>query len=225
VSLELLVLLLAWGTLVGLDLVSVPQVMIARPLVAGPIAGALLGDLGTGLELGVLFELFQYDILPVGAARYPEYGPATVAAVSVAHAAAGTLGIGVGAFVGLVTAMVGGMSINVVRRRNARASHAATARLEAGDTRALMRLHVRGLLRDATRAACVTAFGLALGQLARAGLAGRLPARGVTLLAVAAAAAALAAGAAGTLRIVGRGANLRWFAVGVLGGTAAAWLR
>src|SRR6266699_2448819 len=64
-------------TLAGLDLVSVPQAMIARPLVAGPIAGAMLGDVVTGLELGVLFELFQYDILPMGATRYPEYGPAT----------------------------------------------------------------------------------------------------------------------------------------------------
>src|SRR5256884_3458709 len=59
-------------TLVGLDLVSVPQMMIARPLVAGPIAGAMLGDVATGLQLGVLFELFQYDILPMGATRYPE---------------------------------------------------------------------------------------------------------------------------------------------------------
>src|SRR5207245_2905761 len=118
-SLEVQLLLLAWGTLVGLDLVSVPQMMIARPLVAGPIAGAMLGDVATGLQLGVLFELFQYDILPMGATRYPEYGPATVAAVS----------------------------------------------------------------------------------------------------------AALAAGTAGTLRLVGRGPGLRWFAAGVVGGTVVAWLR
>src|SRR5205823_14609795 len=77
--------------------------MIARPLVAGPIAGAMLGDVATGLQLGVLFELFQYDILPMGATRYPEYGPATVAAVSAAHAATGTLGLGLGALVGLIT--------------------------------------------------------------------------------------------------------------------------
>src|SRR5439155_246973 len=92
VSLELQFVLLLWGTLVGLDLVSVPQMMIARPIVAGPIAGAMLGDLGAGLQLGVLFELFQYDVLPMGATRYPEYGPATVAAVSAAHGAAGAPG-------------------------------------------------------------------------------------------------------------------------------------
>src|SRR2546426_8279203 len=71
VTLELQLFLLVWGTLVGLDLVSVPQMMIARPIVAGPVAGAILGDLATGLELGVLFELFQYDVMPRGATRHP----------------------------------------------------------------------------------------------------------------------------------------------------------
>ena len=33
--------LLVWGSLVGLDLVSVPQAMISRPLVAGTVAGWL----------------------------------------------------------------------------------------------------------------------------------------------------------------------------------------
>ncbi|PYO82958.1 MAG: hypothetical protein DMD65_07120 [Gemmatimonadetes bacterium] len=228
-SLETQLLLLAWGTLVGLDLVSVPQAMIARPIVAGPVAGAILGDLGTGLALGVLFELFQYDVLPVGATRYPEYGPATVAAVSAAHVAAsgggGALGIGLGALVGLVTGMAGGTSMHLVRRLNARATHAASERLEAGDTRVLVRLHVAGILRDTARAALVTALGLALAQLARALVAGALTLRAVTLLDVAAVGAGIAAGAAGTLRVVGRGPNLRWFAAGVVGGAAVAWLR
>jgi mannose/fructose/N-acetylgalactosamine-specific phosphotransferase system component IIC len=223
--LELQLILLAWGTLVGLDLVSVPQMMIARPIVAGPIAGAVLGDVRTGLELGVLFELFQYDILPVGAVRYPEYGPATVAAVSAAHAAAGTLGLGLGALVGLITGMVGGMSLHVVRRLNARAVRRAGPALEAGDPRVLERLHAAGILRDAARAAVVTALGLGLAHLAHAYLAGGLPLRGVALLNVAAVGAALAAGTAGTLRLVGRGQSLRWFAAGVVGGTAVAWLR
>src|SRR5216110_3820324 len=107
--------------------------MIARPLVAGPIAGAMLGDVWTGLSLGVLFEVFQYEVLPVGAARYPEYGPATVAAVSAAHAAAGTLGLGLGALVGLISGMAGGVSLHLVRRATARAVQAVAGGLEAGD--------------------------------------------------------------------------------------------
>jgi mannose/fructose/N-acetylgalactosamine-specific phosphotransferase system component IIC len=223
--LELQLILLAWGTLVGLDLVSVPQMMIARPIVAGPIAGALLGDVRTGLVLGVLFELFQYDILPVGAVRYPEYGPATIVAVRAAHAAAGTLGLGLGALVGLITGMAGGMSLHVVRRMNARAVQRAGPALEAGDARALEWLHATSILRDAARAALVTALGLGLAQLAHNYLAGGLPSRSVALLNLAAVGAALAAGTAGTLRLVGRGPGLRWFAVGVLGGTVVAWLR
>jgi PTS system mannose-specific IIC component len=208
------------------DLVSLPQMMIARPLVAGTVAGAILGDIPTGLKLGVVFELLQYDILPVGAVRYPEYGPATVAAVATAHASAGVLGLGLGALVGLVTGLFGGVTINVLRRVNSRIVHAAAARLESGDPAALVRVHVGGLLRDALRAALVTIVGLVLAWLARPLLAGALSPRGALLLAVAAVAAAVAAGSAGTLRLVGRGPNLAWFAAGLGGGVAAAiWLR
>jgi mannose PTS system EIIC component len=225
VSLDVLLLLLTWGMLVGLDLVSVPQMMIARPIVAGPIAGVILGDVAVGLQLGVLFELFQFDVLPVGGARSPEYGPATVAAVSAAEAATGGAGIAFGALVGLVTGMLGGISMHHLRRINARAVHAAQGPLEAGDTRVLVRLHAMGILRDATRAALVTAVGLGLAQLARIFLAGQLTLRGATLMAVAAVATALAAGAVGALRVLGGGPHLRWLVAGALGGTVLAWLR
>lgn len=222
----MLIALLIWGTFVGVDLVSLPQMMIARPIVAGTVAGAIFGDIPTGLKLGLMFELLQYDILPVGAVRYPEYGPATVAAVSTAHAAPGVLGLGLGALVGLVTAMVGGLTINQLRRLNSRIVHAASATLESGDPRALVRLHAGGVARDALRAALVTAFGMFLAWLARPLLAGPLSARDAIVLAIAAVASALAAGAAGTLRLVGKGPNLGWFATGLGGGLlVAVWLR
>jgi len=223
---EVLIALIVWGTLVGVDLVSLPQMMIARPLVAGTVAGAILGDIPTGLKLGVVFDLLQYDILPVGAVRYPEYGPATVAAVATAHASAGVLGLGLGALVGLVTGLLGGVTINVLRRVNSRIVHAAASELEAGDPNALVRVHVGGLLRDALRAAVVTVVGLVLAWLARPLLGGVLTVRGAVVLAVAVVATALAAGAAGTLRLVGRGPTLAWFAAGLGGGIVATlWLR
>ena len=223
---ELLIALVVWGTLVGVDLVSLPQMMIARPLVAGTVAGAILGDIPTGIKLGVVFELLQYDILPVGAVRYPEYGPATVAAVATAHASAGVLGLGLGALVGLVTGLLGGVGIDLLRRVNSRIIHAAAAKLESGDPGALVRVHVAALLRDVLRAALVTIIGLALAWLARPLLGNVLTVRGAVLLAVAAVATALAAGAAGTLRLVGRGPNLAWFAAGLGGGIVATlWLR
>jgi len=223
---EVLLALVVWGMFVGVDLVSLPQMMIARPLVAGAVAGAILGDIPTGLKLGIVFELLQYDILPVGAVRYPEYGPATVAAVATAHASAGVLGLGLGALVGLVTGLIGGLTINLLRRINSRIVHAAAAQLESGDPGALVRVHVGGLLRDALRAALVTMVGLVLAWLARPLLANALTVRGAVILAVAAVATALAAGAAGTLRLVGRGPNLAWFAAGLGGGLVATlWLR
>jgi PTS system mannose-specific IIC component len=226
VSLEAqLALLLVWGTLVGLDLVSVPQMMIARPIVAGGIAGGILGDAATGLLVGVLFELFQFDILPVGAVRYPEYGPATVAAVSAAHAVTGALGFGLGALVGLVTGLLGGVSIHVTRRLTARAVRRSVEPLEAGDVGVLVRIHYQAIARDAVRAALVTSAGLVLAIGARSILVMTISPRGAGLLGVAALAAGLAAGSSGTYRLVGRGPALRWFALGLCGGAVVTWIR
>lgn len=209
--------LLGWGILVGVDLVSVPQAMIARPLVAGTVAGALAGDLHAGLVLGVIFELFQLDVLPVGAVRYPEYGPATVAAVAAAHA--GVLAPAVG----LATALAGGASLTALRRLNTRRVGRAAAALDAGDPRALVRVHAAALARDVARAGVVTALGLLLAWGARAA-APALPPRATRALLAAAVGAALAAGAAGSVRVVGRGANRRWLAAGLCAGAVVAWL-
>jgi len=226
VTLEMFLALLGWGTLVGVDLVSLPQMMIARPVVAGTVAGAILGDVEAGLKIGVVFELLQYDIIPVGAVRLPEYGPATVAAVATAHTAAGALGLGLGTVVGLVIGLVGGVAQHLLRRVNSRVVNEASVALESGDPQVLIRLHVGGLLRDVARAALVTLVGLAVAWYVPPHINWVLTPRGATLLAVAAVACALAAGAAGTLRLVGHGPNLRWFALGLAGGVVvAAWLR
>lgn len=218
-----LLALLGWGTLCGIDLVSVPQMMIARPLVAGALAGAILGDVETGLRVGVLFELYQFDILPVGAARYPEYGPATVAAVAAAYGARG--GFGLGVIVGLVIALLGGSSLQLLRRLNARAANRSLASIEAGDAAALVRVHVAAIGRDGLRALLVTAAGLGLAMVARTMLLPALSVRTLTLVGVAGAAGALAAAAAGTLRLVGWGRPLTWLALGLGGGAALVWLQ
>ena len=78
-----LALLGFWGVLVGLDMTSVAQSMLSRPLVAGTVAGTIVGDPAGGLMMGVLLELFALEVLPVGAARYPDCGLGAVAAVAV----------------------------------------------------------------------------------------------------------------------------------------------
>ncbi len=222
-SFTTLVALLAWGILVGVDLVSMPQMMIARPLVAGTVAGLLLGDVETGLRVGVVLELFQFDVLPVGAVRYPEYGPATIAAVALAHGMRGTPGLGIAAGVGLLLAVMGGVSLHLLRTVNARVVRKAAAALEAGDPRTLARVHAGGLLRDAVRAGVVTATGLAVALLGTRLGAAALPAPVLVATSVAAGGAALATGGVGLLRLVRR-TNLPWLAAGLAAGLGLVWL-
>jgi hypothetical protein len=147
-----------------------------------------------------------------------------VVAVGAAHALALPFGIGLATVVGLLTAMVGGLSLQILRRLNTRAVAAAVPALESGDVRALWRLQFTGAGRDLLRAAVVTAIGLALVAVTRAFVAPALSHRGERLLSVAATSAALAAGAAGTLRLVGLGTHLKWLAAGLAGGIVVAWL-
>ncbi len=63
--------LLVWGTLVGLDLVSVPQAMISRPLVTGTVAGWLVGDVEAGLRIGVALRAVRLGCAPRRGSEVP----------------------------------------------------------------------------------------------------------------------------------------------------------
>jgi mannose/fructose/N-acetylgalactosamine-specific phosphotransferase system component IIC len=216
-------LLILWGTFVAVDLVSVPQAMICRPLVAGTIAGWIVGDVEAGLRVGVLFELFALDVLPFGAVRYPDYGPATVAATAFVAGAPWELGLGVSAALGLVLAVAGGWSLQLVRRTNARAIQHSAAALAAGEGPAIRRLQYGSLLRDAARGAVLTAVGLLASWLLASTLRlDRATALGLTLVAVG---SALSAAVNGALRSAGRDARLRWLLGGAAAGVLLAVLR
>jgi len=217
------ILLVIWGTLVGLDLVSVPQAMIARPVIAGAVAGWLAGDVEAGLRVGVLFELFALDVLPVGAVRYPDYGPATVAATALAADSPWQFALGLSAALGLAIAVLGGFTLQLVRRANARAIQHRTAALAAGESGAIRRLQYGSLMRDAARGAGLTALGLACAwALGRYAWLDRSTALGLTLVAVG---CGLSAVIGGALRSAGRGPRLRWLGAGALVGLLAAALR
>ena len=211
-SAEIIIALVLWGTLVGLDLVSVPQAMISRPLVAGTVAGWLAGDVQTGLRIGVLFELFALDVLPVGAVRYPDYGPATIAAVALGAGSPWQLGLGISIAFGLILALLGGWSLQLVRRANARAIQRRAAALSAGESNAIRRLQYGGLLRDAARGFTLTLLGVAVAVAIKQNV--HLDDQtylGLTLVAIG---SALAAAANGAFRSSGRSARSKWLAAG-----------
>jgi len=216
-------LLIIWGVLVAVDLVSVPQAMICRPLVAGTVAGWIAGDVEAGLRVGVLFELFALDVLPIGAVRYPDYGPATVAAAALSAGAPWELGLGVSGALGLVLAVLGDWSLQLVRRINARAIQHHAAALAAGEGPAIRRLQYSGLARDAARGAALTTLGLLAGWLLANSLRiDRATALGLTLVCVG---SALSAAVTGAIRSAGRDARLRWLLGGAVVGLILAVLR
>jgi mannose/fructose/N-acetylgalactosamine-specific phosphotransferase system component IIC len=221
-SVQAVLLLLMWGTVVGLDLVSVPQAMISRPLVAGTVTGWLVGDVEAGLRIGVVFELFALDVLPVGAVRYPDYGPATVAAVALGAGAPWELSLGLSTALGLVMALLGGWSLQIIRRWNARAIQRRAAALAAGESSAIRRLQYGALLRDAARGLVLTLGGIVAASVIKDNV--RLDRQTAVALTLVAVGSALAAAVNGAVRSSGRKARLKWLLAGAGAGILLAAL-
>lgn len=217
-----LALMLAWGTLAGMDLVSWPQLLLHRPIVAAGVAGVLAGDVGAGLLVGVLLELFALDVLPVGASRYPDYGPPAVAAAAGAAGLPAETAIALTIPLALVLAVVGGRTHALIRQANGRTVSAMAGELAAGNPTAVRRVQRTGLARDLIRSAALTAFSLGAALAVH-----RIPVDPFTarVLAATLGGAALAAAGGGAVRSAGRGARLRWLAAGLGVGTLVVVLR
>ena len=112
------VLLALFGGVVAVDGVSAGQLMVSRPIVAGAIAGLLAGDAATGLQVGVLLELFLLVAVPAGGGRMPEWGVAAVVAVAAATASPGAGGLALGVAAGLLWGDVASRTQSGVRRWN-----------------------------------------------------------------------------------------------------------
>src|SRR5919107_1695502 len=105
------------AAVIGLDVVSFPQAMVSRPIVAATIAGSFFGAPIAGLVCGAALECLALEALPFGASRYPEWGSAAVVAGGVAAQGAHPTSLPpAGAFavavsVGIATAWLGGWSM------------------------------------------------------------------------------------------------------------------
>ncbi|HEX6535441.1 MAG TPA: PTS sugar transporter subunit IIC [Gemmatimonadaceae bacterium] len=215
------------GALLGLDVVSFPQAMISRPLVAATASGALAGDVGSGLLAGVVLELMAMETLPVGASRYPEWGTAAVVggalAAGMGMERAGTLVIAV--FAAIVTGWAGGWSMYALRKLNGSWAERRLAALEAGDRRALAGLHLRGLTADLLRGAALTVAALVAWHPVVVWLSGRWS---IPFAASSAVLMALAGAVAGgsVWRLAHGAPGARWYLLGgVAAGAAAVVLR
>jgi PTS system mannose-specific IIC component len=152
------------GGLLGLDVVSFPQAMISRPIVASTLAGAFAGDAERGLAVGVVLEIIALGTLPFGASRYPEWGSAAVVGGALhatgMSAPVGSLSLAIlGA---LMVAWISGESIVVHRKLNGYWVRHFRARINEGQADEVMRVQMLGLSGDLIRGAMVTAVGLTL---------------------------------------------------------------
>lgn len=152
------------GAFLGLDVVSFPQAMFSRPIVASTLAGALGGSAGDGLLAGVFLEMMALETLPVGASRYPEWGTASVVggALYVSRHGDATSALLFAMLGAMITAWVGGWSMYVLRRLNGRWTKRELPALEVGDASVVTWLQMRGLGADLLRGFGLTALALTL---------------------------------------------------------------
>ncbi|MEO6444938.1 MAG: PTS sugar transporter subunit IIC [Gemmatimonadaceae bacterium] len=150
------------GAVLGLDVVSFPQAMLSRPLVAATLTGALLGTPGMGLVLGVTLECFALETLPVGASRYPEWGSSSVVGASLLGMAPDSRGSALllAVVMSLAWAWVGGWSMVQLRRLNARRARARHEAVAQGTRSAVVELQLFGMTADLARGALMTAIGI-----------------------------------------------------------------
>ena len=151
------------GALLGLDVVSFPQAMVSRPIVAATLGGALAGDITSGLVAGAVLEMIALEMLPVGASRYPEWGTASVVGGAMAAAFYTLPGAAVLAiFASIATAWAGSWSMYALRRLNGVWARRELATLEAGRPGAVTVLQLRGLTADLVRGFLLTFIALLL---------------------------------------------------------------
>ena len=146
------------GAVLGLDTVSFPQAMLARPLVAATLGGAIAGSPTDGLLIGAALELIALETLPFGASRYPEWGSASViggalfAGNSTQPAGSSSLAI----IAALATAWVGGWTMVKLRQLNARWAAQSQQALDAGARGAVIGLQLRCMTADLVRGFLLT---------------------------------------------------------------------
>lgn len=213
-----IVWLVLLGGLLGLEGVSAGQFMLARPVVAGLLAGTVAGDPLAGAAVGMILEAYLLVAVPSGGGRFPEPGPATVVGAGIAVLVGGGEGLALGVTGGLVLGQVGALSQTVLRQLNGRLVPVP------GETpvsaAAVRRAHATALALDGLRGSLLTAGGLGVAALLTPQLAPGWPLGGAATRAL------LLMGALVSLGILARGEGLEarrlaFFGVGLGGGLLA----
>lgn len=161
-------LIAAWGGFVGLDATSLLQVMVSRPFIAAAVTGLLLGDPVAGATIGAVLEAFALSSLPIGAAQYPDAGPAAVAAtgayLTIVESGISATPLLLAVLFALGWERLGGATVSWLRHGNERIAAVAPEQEEV-EPGWIVRRHALAVLLDLVRAVVVTLLGWAVGTL------------------------------------------------------------
>jgi mannose/fructose/N-acetylgalactosamine-specific phosphotransferase system component IIC len=117
----IIVILGILGGLVAIDGTTFGQFMISRPFVAATLGGWVMGSPQEGAIVGIALEAFHLGVLPVGAAKHPEGGPAAVTTGAFFASGAPEPSILILAVLGgLLLEEVGGRTVHLMRLANVR---------------------------------------------------------------------------------------------------------
>src|SRR5438105_6584898 len=135
------------GGVLGLDVVSFPQAMISRPLVAATITGVLIGQPASGLLIGATLELIALETLPFGASRYPEWGSASVVggAIFATYPTHPAGAMPIAMIAALATTWLGGWTMVKLRQLNAVWAGRKRDALAAGARGSVISLQLSGM--------------------------------------------------------------------------------
>ena len=137
--------------LTGLDRTALLQVMISRPIVAAPLTGLVLGDLQSGLAIGLMTELLWLTRIPVGAAIPPDDTQIAVGATTLVivfgplwgYAGPGLLILAL--LIAMPLGKAGQWLDHLARSQNGRLQKRAEQILATGDYAQVERLHWQGV--------------------------------------------------------------------------------
>ncbi len=145
------VLVALLGALFYLDRTAAFQVMLHRPLIVATVSGWLFGNVGAGVQVGIVLELLYIARLPVGASIPPDDTGAAIFGGVAAAAAASTVRLDGGVLAALLTLSVvcaegGKVADRFVRRVNGRIAALTMDSVDRGDTQAVEHGLMAGLL-------------------------------------------------------------------------------
>jgi mannose/fructose/N-acetylgalactosamine-specific phosphotransferase system component IIC len=132
-----------WATFCIYDTLGPTFIYAGRPLIAGTVAGMIVGDVNLGLAIGGTLELTALGVYTYGGATIPDYPTGAIVGTALAAATSGDLSskLAIGLTIGIPAAVLLSALDPVGRFLPTFWIHAADRAAAEGDSRRLTLLH------------------------------------------------------------------------------------